>query len=59
MRPQIFFVLDQDYGGSLDIDEISVFGEYMLGALWRFAPSVCSPHPSSRISRGEVCGLWH
>ena len=25
---------EQDYGGSLDIQEISVFGEYMLGAEW-------------------------
>ena len=28
---QIFFVLDADFGGALDIDEISVFGEYAMG----------------------------
>ena len=34
MYQQIFFVLDTDYGGSLDVDEISVFGEYTLGEEW-------------------------
>ena len=34
MYQQIFFVLDTDYGGSLDVDEISVFGEYTLGEDW-------------------------
>jgi len=31
---QIFFVLDADFGGALDIDEISVFGEYAMGDAW-------------------------
>ena len=30
----LYCLLDQDYGGSLDIHEISVFGSYMLGADW-------------------------
>eukprot|EP01052_Picozoa_sp_SAG31_P039669 SAG31_NODE_5551_length_2464_cov_1.834249_2_plen_114_part_00 len=31
---QIFFVLDSNYNGSLDADEISQFGEYAMGADW-------------------------
>ena len=34
MYQQIFFVLDTDYGGSLDVDEISVFDEYTLDEDW-------------------------
>ena len=30
----MYCLLEQDYGGSLDVDEISVFGEYTLGEDW-------------------------
>lgn len=31
---QIFFVIDTDYDGCLDADEIGPFGEYAMGADW-------------------------
>ncbi len=32
--PPCLEVLDKDFGGALSIDELDVFGSFMLGSLW-------------------------
>eukprot|EP01047_Picozoa_sp_COSAG01_P031917 COSAG01_NODE_2286_length_7990_cov_5.551895_6_plen_528_part_00 len=43
MYSQIFFVLDIDFSGSLNVDEICIFGEYELGV--QVSESVSKPPP--------------
>ena len=60
---QIFFVLDADFGGSLDIHEISLFGKYALGEQWNIQMALdfiakYDADASNTLSMEEFIVFW-
>ena len=49
MYTQIFFVLDSDFDGTLDVEEISIFGKYAMGAGARLSPPNAAQNMSAPV----------